>query len=137
MAPYGYGYDDPPGDDKDESVALLLLDEMVEAYGSPGRILPGAAKKAPCRCVTIESEGGAKKICNRMGILGTLTQEQVGNFCSSTKEVKDGRKERIAVMRATGECKQQVPDLTKAHALDDYLDCVGEILHREHVDVRG
>lgn len=124
-------------DVEDEHVALMVLDALVEEFGSPGRILPASKTKDVCKCVTVNTDEGDKKICTRPGILGTLTQEQIGIHCSKKVEVEDGRRERIAVMRATGACKRQVGDLTGGHqALDKWLDCVGEFLHREGVDVR-
>ena len=127
-------YDD---DDEEESVGLLVLDELIETFGSPGRILAGAKTKSLCKCVTVQLDEGPKKICTRKGIVGTLSQDQVAERCSTTKEVADGRRERIAVLRATGSCKREVGDLAAPKALDNWLDCVGDFLHREGVDIRG
>jgi len=118
----------------------LLFDFLVEEMGSPGRMLPTAAMKAPCRCVTIPGavpEEMPKRLCNREGFIGMLTQDQMSKYCSDTSELPDGRRERVLAFReAARVCKTRIAHIPKGEKLEPWLDCMGEELTKAGIEVR-
>ena len=74
-----------------------VLDFLVDEFVQPGGIvLEGYPPKLPCRCVTFEG----KDLCTRKGVIGTLSQEQNKELCSSMEHEADHRLARLQAFRA-------------------------------------
>ena len=76
---------------------VTILDFFVDEFVEPGGIiLAGYPDKMPCKCVSFEG----KDFCTRRGVIGTLTQDQNTQLCSTMEAESDHRLERYKIFRA-------------------------------------
>jgi hypothetical protein len=129
------GYCPPPGSaatraEGDEAHMRALIDEyLFFATALDGIVVdPDRANdpNIPCRGVEITRSDGSKElIAFHRGIIGTLTQEQVRQFCRTTIPLRhpEGIERRVAAFqRASEECGG-IP-------IEERLGCMSAALHR-------
>ncbi len=112
-----------------------VLDFLVDELGQPGGIvLPGYPEKLPCRCVAFEG----KDLCTRRGVIGTLTQAQNEQLCSTRERETDRRLERLRHFReAVNVCHPRIEAVPEGRErLLTWITCMGEELRARGVELR-
>jgi len=100
---------------RDLLIGTVIGEGAIPVHGRENR-------KEPCRGCRIDPSGpleASNIMATTKDAIGTLSPDEVRNWCSEIEETPDGRCQRaIAIRKAAQECKEKFPDDTKG-----YFDC--------------
>lgn len=112
----------------------LLLNTLVETFGSPGIVVnPEVAKATSCTCYRLDG----KFMCFSKGIIGALSQEQKKIYCPTIVEKESpALKERIRRFReAAEEAHKKIEHLPKGERLEPWLTEMGKELRKREIEI--
>lgn len=122
----------PPVDRDFREVQALLDEFLVFATAVDGVVVvPDRANdpNQPCRCVDFtKSNGQVEPICFKNGVVGTLTQYQVGTLCRTRLPLRhpEGIERRLTTFQRAAEECSGIP-------LDQRIECMSRNLKRDGV----